>query len=463
MSYSSVLSEKPKKMTIFYLFLLAILLATYGSVLGRVKRHSAGLTPLLGWMMGLGFFLLAPLTILTLHGGYEMPPADGITEAWSKVNLANPVFFRPFLVIWLSLMLTCLAAFLFGAAPAFRTGENQAVSIPKLERAIRITMVLSIIDWGILVWLVGGFAEFAVSHWYLRNVALADRYGGNFTLYMRLALANQLLFTGAAALHMSLGLRHRNVRWGFTSLIALFLLLGMAMSGNRIFIAFYLLAFLTSSWLYGRRKLIGILLISSPLLVLIFSAWGAVRHDLSKLPDSVNTEVFEADLSSRALSSLMYATEGHAVLLLIHVVNDFGGRFDYLHGSTYGRLLTFWLPRSVYPERPLDFSSQAAICYLPGETTSLCATELGEAYANFGLASLLVLPIITWLVTRYGACLQRQSGGAPLLSAVSFVVLIWFARCTFAENVFNLVEAAVLIRLLRLNAGLCVPLTPVTE
>ncbi len=438
-------------MIAFYWFLLATLLTCYSCALRRVKRISNGLTPLLGWLMGLGFFLLGPLTIITLHGGYEMPASGGWTEAWTKVNLSNPMFFRPYVVIWLSSMLTCLTAFLFSTAPDSEGRQNLNVSIPKLERALRITMVLSIIDWAILVWLVGGFAEFAVSHWYLRSVELGERFGGSFTLYTRLSLANQLLFTGAAALHTSLGLRHRNVRWGFTSLIALFLFTEMAMSGNRIFIAFYLLAFLTSSWLYGRRKLIGTLFVCSPLLILIFSVWGAVRHDLSRLPDSVSGEVADSEVSTRALPSLMYATEGHSVLLLMHVIDDFGGRFDYLHGSTYGRLLTFWLPRSVYPDRPLDFTSQAALCYLPGETTSLCATELGEAYANFGFASLLVLPFITWLVARYAACLESRECGHPLLSAVSFVVLIWFARCTFAENVFNLAAAAVLIRTLRLE------------
>ena len=147
----------------------------------------------------------------------------------------------------------------------------------------------------------------------------------------------------------------------------------------------------------------------------------------------------------------------------MHVVNDFGGKFQYLHGSTYGRLFTFWLPRSVYPDRPQDFTSQAALCYLPGETTSLCATALGEAYANFGYASLLVLPIFTLLVIQYSACLSRRVDGGALLSAVSFVVLIWFARCTFAENVFNLVEAAFLIWLLRLDVGLHLPFAPVPE
>src|SRR5260370_24880997 len=149
-------------MIVFYLFLLAILLASYGSVLHRVKKHSAGLTPLLGWLMGLGFFLLAPLTILTLHGGYEVPLEDGITEAWSKVNLANPVFFRPYAVIWLSLMLTCLAAHLYVAPSASLERANRVISIPKLERVLRITMALSIVGWATMVWLVGGFAEFAV-------------------------------------------------------------------------------------------------------------------------------------------------------------------------------------------------------------------------------------------------------------------------------------------------------------
>jgi hypothetical protein len=452
-------------MVIFYLFLLAILLATYWSVLRRVKRNRDGLTPLLGWLVGLGFFLLGPLTVLTLHGGYELPPSDGATEAWAKINLANPVFFRPYLVIWLSMMLTCITVLLAGGEAGSQPAPKRFISRSKLERVILIAMALSIVDWATLIWLVGGIAEFAVSHWYLRSEALAERLGGAFTLYARISLANQLLFTGAAALHTGLGLRDRKMRYPMTCLILLFLLLEMVMSGNRIFIAFYLLALVSSGWLYGRRKLIAVVLVASPLIVLVFSAWGAVRHDLSKIGDSVTTGVIEADTGDRALSSLMHATEGGAVMLLMHIVNDFGGKFDYLHGSTYGRLLTCWLPRSVYPSRPLDFTNQAATFYMPGETTSLCATALGEAYANFGPASIFVLPLFTWGVVRYTNFLTRGEGGRPLMSAVAFVIVIWFARCTFAENAINLLEAALLIWAFRLEKGLCVPwaAAPLTE
>jgi len=435
----------------FYWLLLAILLAAYGATLQRVKKCSSELTPLLGWLAGLGFFLIAPLTILTLHGGYELPPADGLTEAWTKVNLSNPEFFRPYLLPWLAMVLTCGTAWALVQPAAARPGGQGMISLPRLERAIRLTMALSVADWVVYVWLLGGADAFLISHWYRRNAELSARLGGSFTVFTRLELANQLLFTGAAALHLSRGLRQRKVRWGFTALIGLFLLLEMAMSGNRIFVAFYLLAFLASSWLYGRKKIVALLLAASPLLVLLFAAWGAVRHDLSRLPDSAAAQAQE--VGSRTLSSLMYATEGQGVLLLLHVVNDFGGRFVYLHGATYGRLFTFWLPRSLYPERPLDFTSQAAVCYEPGDTTSLCATALGEAYANFGVWSLLALPGFTWLVSRYERYLAGRPQGASLLSAVSFVVLIWFARCTFAENVFNLVEVGALIWIFRMEAA----------
>lgn len=442
-------------MNAFYCLLLAILLTAYCFALRRVKRHSAGLTPLLGWMVGLGFFLLAPLTILTLRGGYEMPASEGISEEWTKINLSNPVFFRPYLIVWLAIMLTCLAASLASNAAGESGAAEPVISMRKLERVIRITMALSLVDWAVLIWLVGGISEFVVSHWYLRNEALAARLGGSFTLYIRISLANQLLFTGAAALHSGLGLRRRKPRWSFSALMFVFLLMEMVMSGNRIFIAFYLLAFAASSWIYGRRKLIAVLLIASPALVVLFSAWGMVRHDLSKIPGAI-ADRGEAEVSEQALGSVMHATEGAAVMLLLHMVNDFGGRFDYLYGSTYGRVFTFWLPRSVYPSRPLDFTNQAAIYYLPGEPTSLCSTALGEACANFGPASIAVLPLFTLAVAGYTKYLARGPGGRPLLSAVSFVVLIWFARCTFAENVFNLIEVAALIWVLRLERGLVV-------
>ena len=85
-----------------YIALLLILLATYGPTLYWVKKRSPGLTPLLGWMAGLGFFLIVPLTAITLNGGYKAPQVYEI-NGWGDVNLSNLSSLEPFIVIWLSI------------------------------------------------------------------------------------------------------------------------------------------------------------------------------------------------------------------------------------------------------------------------------------------------------------------------------------------------------------------------
>ncbi len=440
-------------MIIFYRFLLTILLATYGWVLIRVKRNSDGLTPLLGWLMGLGFFMIAPLTILTLHGGFKQPAVYDVNGSWDEVNLASRIFFRPYLIIWLSLMLTCFVAWPAGSSRVSEGDRTGVKARRRLERAILLTMVLAAADWLAQIWLQGGVAEFLLSHWYTRNTELASRWGVVFVAYTRLALINQMIFTGAAALYANLGLKQRDMRWRFTSLILVFFLIEIVVSGNRIFFALYLLAFLTSCWLHGRKRILAALLVLSPALVLGFSLWGAIRANLSQIPDSAASEAFDADVGDRTVTHLMGATEGSAVMLLMHMINDFGTKFDYLYGGTYARLFTSFPPARTGRGRLPDFTTLAAQLYEPGETTSLGSTVLGEAYGNFGVAGLFIPPLLTWLAISCGELMARAGRGHSLMSAVSFVMFIAFVRFPFAENALTWIAALLVIWALKLENG----------
>jgi oligosaccharide repeat unit polymerase len=443
-------------MKIFYIFLLLVLLGTFGSALNRVSKAFGLLTPILGWMVGLAYFFIAPLTILTLNGGFKFSAAYQMSGNWGEVDLSKLQFMGPYLVIWLSLMFTCaVACFLIPAPTHGWKVEKHLVSLKQLQRVILITMGISLLDWVFTIWLNGGLAEFLISHWYRRQEDMVTRFGSLFVLYKRCSLVNQIVFTGAAVLYMSEGLKHRKVRWKFLSLIFLFLLLGMVMSGNRIFIATYLLGFLASCWLFGRKKILVTMLAASPLLVLVFSAWGWVRQDVSKIPDSLDTYVVHSDVENPSISKLMEVTEGSAITLLMHLINDFGDKYEYLYGSTYSRLFTFFEPRSLHPERTPDFGTLTATLYEPGETTSFTSTPLGEAYANFGFFGIFVPPLFTWLALSYSRRLALVGEKHTLLTAVSFVMFIWFARSPFAENGMTLIGAALLIWVLRLESSLC--------
>ena len=153
-----------------------------------------------------------------------------------RSNLASWIFFRPYLVIWLSLMLTCLVVLLPGSNRLPEGAPETGVLMRhRLERAILITMALAALDWLVMICLQGGLWQFLASNWYSRNTDLTERWGSLFVLYTRLSLTNQMIFTGAAALYTGLGLKQRNTRWGFTSLILFFFLIEIVFSGNRIF------------------------------------------------------------------------------------------------------------------------------------------------------------------------------------------------------------------------------------
>ena len=51
----------------------------------------------------------------------------------------------------------------------------------------------------------------------------------------------------------------------------------------------------------------------------------------------------------------MDATEGASVMQLLHMVNDFGEKFNYLYGLSYTKAVTFIVPRSLYPSKPQNF------------------------------------------------------------------------------------------------------------
>ena len=147
-------------MIILYWILTIILVTSYGLVLNRIRKCSIGLTPLLGWMMGVTYFLVIPLTLITLNGGYRSPQSYDI-NGWADADLSNVKFFRPYTLVWLSLMLNCGIAFFLG--PSFRVNEEAPglVSRGRLERTILTTMALSLAAWIVMIWLVGGLEAFA--------------------------------------------------------------------------------------------------------------------------------------------------------------------------------------------------------------------------------------------------------------------------------------------------------------
>jgi hypothetical protein len=441
-------------MRFMYFPLVAVLLWSYWRALNNARDERTPFTPIMGWLVGLGYFVVAPLTILVLHGGYQIPDFYGANARYASVDLSDVRYLIPMLVIWLSLLFAFQSVLLLRPQKESSwSASDLPVQDRKLRRAMFLTLGLSILDCVFTIWRSGGLESFLLSHWYLRQEESVARFGDLFVLYAQLSLANQIVFTAAAALFTARQLQLRRSEWRFFTLIGFGLVLQMVISGNRIFFALYALSFLTACWIYRRKRLIGAILLLSPLVLLFFSAWASLRHDLSNIAENLPGYV-ERDIEGRAMTTLMDSTEGASVMQLMHMVNDFGDKFNYFYGSTYSKAITFVVPRMLYPDKPENYPVQIAKLYEPGEVTSLNTTQLGELYANFGVFAVLLLPLFTILILFLSTALTRKIKGHALLLTALFILFIWFARSSFEDNFIMFIFTAGLIWALRLQRGL---------
>jgi hypothetical protein len=197
-------------------------------------------------------------------------------------------------------------------------------------------------------------------------------------------------------------------------------------------------------------------MILSPAVLLIFSAWAFLRHDLSAIASNLPDYV-EKDMGNRVMTTLMDTTEGVSVLQLLHMVNDFGDKYDFFYGLTYTKAITFIVPRKLYPNKPENFPSQIAKLYEPGEVTSLGTTQLGELYANFGVLVVILLPLLTMLMLLLSVKLAARGEKHALLLPVLFLLAIWLARTSFEDNFITFLFSMLLVWVFRLQRGLWRP------
>jgi len=432
---------------------------TYWKALSRLRWRRLALTPAMGWMLGLGYFVLAPLTLLTLNGGFTQPAVYNTNDRYRSVSFLNTTYLLPILVIWLAMLFAFVSVVVL--MPPYCGSKDDVPPLllndKRLKRAIVVTWAIALLDYGITIWLSGGPTAFLVTHWYLRQTQFFTDFGEQYVLYTQFTQANFVIFTGVAALYTAWLLEHRRYSWRFCGLIAFAMLLQTVMTGNRIFVALYGLSLLVSCWIYGRKKIILACFVLSPVILLVFSAWASLRGDLGAFSQKLPAYV-EQDLGDRATITLIDATEGASVMQLLHMVNDFGEKFNYFYGLSYTKAVTFIVPRSLYPGKPQNFPVLMAQLYEPGQETSLGGTQLAELYANFGVLSVLLLPAITVLILLLSEKLTRNIEKHVLLSAVLFVLFIWYARSSFEDNFVTFVCAQCLMWSLKLERGICATL-----
>jgi hypothetical protein len=203
---------------------------------------------------------------------------------------------------------------------------------------------------------------------------------GGITNFLRTSVYGVLLY---------LNLRRHISNAKFIILGAIVSFLDIATTFNRISIVYFLISLLI---VYRRRIYIIIpaLIMSLPFAGYASLVWGIYRT--IALTNGYNLDglmtAFHDALNFRVqddIDNILFSTfESANIVILNYVVNHIDGTIKLLYGSTFfGRSFLFFLPSTLWPDKPAVFGTIAAFAVQGDGNLSLNTTLFGEAYANF--------------------------------------------------------------------------------
>lgn len=94
-------------------------------------------------------------------------------------------------------------------------------------------------------------------------------------------------------------------------------------------------------------------------------------------------------------------TESINFNVLLGVFRDFGSNVDYIYGASYFKSIVWWIPRSVYENKPETITVIAANHFAPFSDGSLVTTAIGEGFINFSYLGVVLTPILLFVFKRF--------------------------------------------------------------
>ena len=221
-------------------------------------------------------------------------------------------------------------------------------------------------------------------------------------------------------------------------------------TGLIVFSVIYsVMAFLTSSaasqlWLlltiimsYGmvhRNKVLKYILILPVFIVpyLIFTGVHRVHAFNRNVTLEEITELlrktFDQGYLLGALTKILHRIDQlESFTLLVNALDR--GRLEYGYGESLWKFLIQWVPRSIWPDKPLNFTNEMTMIFRPEVYYSSAAnnfTGIGEFIYNFGWVGLFVGGIIFGISTAWAQSVWRSSSGSYSHALILIVVVYPF-------------------------------------
>ena len=420
-----------------------------------LKIYMKGLrypTLILCWLIGFFYFLYIPLTIIVFAGGYDIPDFHQVKGTWGNLDVSTIESMIAAVVIVFMLLSLLFTAHLFSPRH-FRPQHfhDYKLNYKKLFKAYRRVLVAVLAVWGLKIYLAGGFVAFFLEHWYFRN----EGTNGVFWLILdRLFDGIYIVFCAFTAIIFADAVKQKRYRLWLLASAVFMLLMGVLVSGNRIHLVLVGLYVLPSVLMYNSR-LVTPIIIAMPVVIVMGSYWANIRSYTDKFK---GIEIYTDRIISGQvdfMTPIVEILEGVNILVLFEIVKKAGSEMNLVLGESYLKSITWIIPRSMWPEKPLSATQSVAAAIEPGEQGwSVSFTQFGEVYLNFGMAALGVIPIMTIFIVVSSNYLEKRFYRMPLKVVSACLLIFWMSRSIFSDNIILLLFTCLIIWGFRIDKNL---------
>lgn len=366
---------------IYFIYLPSYLLLFYSLYLFKKDIEKNIIE--IGFLIGILYFIFIPLTAYLLNNGYESYDILA-NKSWSNhTDTFNNLKVNILLSIILTLNILLLYSFKFFKNKNLKKNKNKKYILVTKYKLIFI-FILSIFPILFLELMIPS----SITHWYLKAKYMNEHFG-------MVAVISKYLYTSMRFVLLIILLNNFKVSQKYHYLIMLVVLaiIDMYITGNRIFLVIVIFSILIEFIILKKTILIFYLtLIFIPLGGFLI-AWSQIRSLLGHMSLIESIEISYKVFEKINFTDIVFQlTEGADFLILLSIIRDFGTRIDYIVGESFLKLFVFFIPRTIYEDKP-DAIARVMGAYYQPETPGLAlnTTLLGEEFANFGLLGAFII------------------------------------------------------------------------
>ncbi|WP_404655413.1 hypothetical protein, partial [Raoultella ornithinolytica] len=121
-------------------------------------------------------------------------------------------------------------------------------------------------------------------------------------------------------------------------------------------------------------------------------------------------------------------------------------KIPFLLGETFITPVVFWIPRSIWENKPPRVGQIIGEAYVGNPDLSLVATFLGESWLNFGYLSLIIIPILFLVAYKFiNSAISHLEPGVR--SFILFLVGFTLMRASYGSVFVDVIVMSIYISL----------------